>query len=416
MHLLPDTRQNLPRDHKAAIDPASLFEAFESFASVAGSLEQSYALLQAEVGRLRKELRLRDLDLASSHAETERTRAHLANILEKLHCGVLVLDSDFAVQYANHAARRLVCGANAEGALKTLPSTLHSILKQTSSEPAAGERVWITSGECGAALSISVSCASISQDQDFPCERVFLLRDMTEQKRLEEEREFSRRMQALAEMTALLAHEIRNPLGSLELFAGLVKQATMDNPEVSQWMVHMQAGLRGLSATVNNVLQYYMQAAPTLVRLNLVQLLRDTADFLQPLALQRGMGIVYDCPDTTILVAADPHGLQQVFFNLANNAFRAMSTGRTLTMSLTQETEKPSAGVTIRFQDQGAGISSENLSRIFDPGFTTHRNSPGLGLAVSKRVVEQHGGTLSVSSTPGQGATFTIELPVLRPQ
>jgi signal transduction histidine kinase len=234
------------------------------------------------------------------------------------------------------------------------------------------------------------------------------------QKRLEEKQESARRVQALAEMTALLAHEIRNPLGSLELFVGLIKEATRTQPEVAAWVVHVQAGLRALSAIVNNVLQFYTQAAPRTLSTDLAKLLAGTVEFLQPLALQRSMGVVFVDPGVAVLVNADPHRLQQVFFNLAINGFRAMSAGGRLTVRIRLQGHGPNPSVEIDFEDQGVGIAPANLGRIFEAGFTTNRGSPGLGLAVSKKVVAEHAGTLEVRSELGKGTTFTLAFPVAR--
>jgi two-component system, sensor histidine kinase FlrB len=260
---------------------------------------------------------------------------------------------------------------------------------------------------------IGVTCTSFPENAELREVFVLILRDITEQKRLEEKHEFARRVQALAEMTALLAHEIRNPLGSLELFVGLIKQATLAQPEVAAWVVHVQAGLRALSATVNNVLQFYTQAAPHTVSVDIVKLVAGTVEFLQPLALQRSMGVVFAPPGAAVVVNADPHRLQQVFFNLAINGFRAMAAGGLLTVRISLERQGPNPCVQIDFEDQGMGIAPANLGRIFEAGFTTNRGSPGLGLAVCRKVVAEHGGTLQVRSEVGKGARFTLALPVV---
>jgi len=284
-------------------------------------------------------------------------------------------------------------------------------LERTIAENSETEKTWRQEGPEGCRF-IGVTCTALAENTELREVFVFILRDVTEQKRLEEKQEFARRIQALAEMTALLAHEIRNPLGSLELFIGLIKQATLDQPEVAAWVVHVQAGLRALSATVNNVLHFYAQAGTQTVSVDIVKLVGATVEFLQPLALQRSMGVVFVDPGAAVLVNADPHRLQQVFFNLAINGFRAMSAGGLLTVRIGSERQGPNASVEIDFEDQGVGIASSNLGRIFEPGFTTNRGSPGLGLAVCQKVVVEHGGTLRVRSELGKGTTFTLALPM----
>ena len=158
-------------------------------------------------------------------------------------------------------------------------------------------------------------------------ETIWILRDISEQKRIAAEREAARRAHALAEIATVLAHEIRNPLGSMELFAGLLAASTAEMPEANQWVTHLQAGLRSLSATVNNVLQFHSQPCGELLPTSLDRLLRETAEFLGPLARQRGLAIRIENRSAAATVAADAHRLQQVFFNLSLNAFHAMQPG-----------------------------------------------------------------------------------------
>jgi len=417
MPTLLSTRQESPDlMPEAMVDPGSLAQAFEAFTSTADSLQQSYGILQTEVGRLRQELELRNRDLARSLAENERMRARLGHILENLPCGVMVLTPRLELRYANDVARRLLAStAAASDSAGPIPASLRQLLEEIVVSAPGAERVWML-GDAKDPVLISVSCALIPRTTESRPELVFILRDITEQKRLEEEREVSRRMRALAEMTALLAHEIRNPLGSLELFAGLIKDATRQDEEVSQWMVHLQAGLRALSATVNNVLHFYSQAPLETVPVNLMKLLTSTIEFLQPLALQRGMAILWTPPevsDSEATISADQHRLQQVFFNITINALKAMSAGGTVTVRVSTERRAEHRWVRVAFEDQGPGIPAENLARIFEAGFTTRRSSPGLGLAVCKRVMSQHAGTLEASSVEGQGSTFTLSFPVL---
>jgi two-component system NtrC family sensor kinase len=101
-----------------------------------------------------------------------------------------------------------------------------------------------------------------------------------------------------------------------------------------------------------------------------------------------------------------------VFLNLALNAFRAMSPGSWLLVNVSRAIPSDSSQVQIDFEDQGNGISEENLEKIFEPGFTTHAGSSGLGLAVCKKVIEQHGGTIRVHSAPRLGTTFSLFLPL----
>jgi signal transduction histidine kinase len=259
---------------------------------------------------------------------------------------------------------------------------------------------------------IGILRANVSEASDRPKDTIWIVRDITEEKRLAAERETARRSLALAEVATVLAHEIRNPLGSMELFTGLLADATAQMPETRQWVTHLQAGLRALSATVNNVLQYHSQPTAQLLPTELDRLVHETMDFLQPLARQRGQLIRIDNTLGKISTHADANRLKQVFFNLSLNAFRAMLPGGKLSVKLRWAPQCPGGVVQIDFQDEGRGIAPELLEHIYDPGFSTTPGSPGLGLSVCKKVIEQHGGEISVQSKPSHGTTFSVSLPV----
>jgi signal transduction histidine kinase len=290
------------------------------------------------------------------------------------------------------------------------PRLLGSLLAALPLEEFRHELEWVVEGQQSErTMGVTRACIRAKGSGD---DSILILRDLTEAKQLEREREVSHRTQALAEVATLLAHEIRNPLGSLELFAGLLADALANQAELQPWINHVQAGLRSLAATVNNVLHFHSPPSAQLLPVDLLRLVGETVEFLRPLAQQKEMRIEWRAPRAAVSILADPPRLQQAFFNLALNAFRAMKPGGTLSVSLCRREEgsRPTAAVT--FTDQGVGIRTENLERIFEPGFTTQCGSPGLGLAVTRKVIEQHGGTIRVESREGEGATFTLTLPL----
>lgn len=417
MQTFPETRQERPvptpsSQLRQSSAKQSLVKAFRSFASAAGSLESSYSQLQTEVARLRRELERANQDLNQSLEDNKRIRAYLSRTLECLPCGVLVVDEDHKLKLVNSAALGLL-GTRQAPRQQTMSIAREVIekLEATSSLPSAGaEREWPVDTQDGPHF-LAVSRTPLNGNEDSGGEWIFILRDITESKRLEKEREAARRTQDLAQMAMLLAHEIRNPLGSLELFAGLLADATEDRPVLHKWVEQVQAGLRTLSATVNNVLQFHSEPRSELSSVNIVNLLSETMDFLQPLARQRGMRLDFSAYESEVLLLADAHRLQQVFINLALNAFRAMSPGGLLRLSVHCGSQAEDLPIRVVFRDEGVGIPSPQLARIFEAGFTTNPGSPGLGLALAKKVVEQHQGKLSVESVPGKGTTFTLRFP-----
>ncbi len=238
-----------------------------------------------------------------------------------------------------------------------------------------------------------------------------LASSLEENHRLQREHEELSRRQALAEMSALLAHEIRNPLGSLELFAGLLAESDLEEDE-RHWVGHLQAGLRTLAATVNNVLHFHSQPSPGLAPTDLGQCLRSAHDFLRPLAQRAQVRMELSQKLDGVLVAADRHRLEQVLLNLALNGFRFMPGGGVLTIRGEVSSGRGQSSAVVEISDTGPGIAVEDRERIFHPGFTTCAGSPGLGLAVCKTIMEQHGGIISVDGSAGRGATFKLEFPL----
>lgn len=241
-----------------------------------------------------------------------------------------------------------------------------------------------------------------------------LAQSLEENRRMREhfqqERESLRRRQALAEMSAVLAHEIRNPLGSLELFAGLLADAGLA-VEQQEWVEHLQAGLRTLAATVNNVLQFHSQPDPGFAPTDLGALLDWLEHFLRPLAQRGQVRIETTSALAGVWVAGDRHRLEQVMLNLALNSFQFMPGGGVLRISGEPARPAKNRGPWLEMADTGLGIAAENIERVFEPGFTTRPGSPGLGLAVCKTVMAQHGGSIRVASCAGRGTTFSLEFP-----
>src|SRR5208283_4494395 len=247
-----------PRD--PARDPEHpLARAFASFTEAAGSLERTYGQLQGQVAHLRQELEVTNRDLATSLEENHRIRERLRRILEGLPCGVLVIEAGTRISTLNPEAARLV-GGTFESA-DALPAALRAALERArqsgeESELSLSDPSPCSSSECSSSESPSDKSSLDDQspsDSDNPAwlalrhawleqseshaTSVFILRDVSEAKKLEHDREHLRKQQALVEMSALLAHEIRNPLGSLELFAGLLAEANLEG-ESRRWIEH----------------------------------------------------------------------------------------------------------------------------------------------------------------------------------
>jgi nitrogen fixation/metabolism regulation signal transduction histidine kinase len=260
---------SFPVNRDPARDPDNpLARAFASFTEAAGSLERTYGQLQGQVAHLRQELDVTNRDLATSLEENHRIRERLRRILEGLPCGVLVAEAGAHISILNPEAVRLL-GASYESA-DALPAPVAAAIDRAR---VSGEEIEFLqnipalippSSQSLTPVWLAVRHAWLEQGSARRTS-VFILRDVSEAKKLQRDREELGRQQALVEVSALLAHEIRNPLGSLELFAGLLAEANLEG-ESRRWIEHVQAGLRTLSATVNNVLHLHNTPEPELHR------------------------------------------------------------------------------------------------------------------------------------------------------
>jgi two-component system sensor histidine kinase FlrB len=390
-----------------------LLRAFRSFAQAAETLERSYGLLRSEVDRLRQQLAESNSGLARSLEVNRGMREYLDRILEGLPCGVLVVSADGRICRSNPEARRLLeiesgSAENAGESTSGLQPELLLLLDEARRQ--AREADWLVPCASDPERWLAARHAAIGGAETGTS--VFILRDVSERKHFEQAREGQQRQQALAEMCAVLAHEVRNPLGSLELFAGLLAESDLGN-ERQGWIEQVQSGLRTLAATVNNVLHFHSLPAAERSPVDMGQLMDWAGVFFAPLARQARVELSLHNSLSGVFLQADRHRLEQVLLNLLLNAVRAMPGGGWI--ELAGRRVREGRAVTMVVADTGPGISPANLPRIFEPGFSSGSGSPGLGLAVCRKIIEQQGGSIIASSGPGLGATFTVTLPLAVP-
>lgn len=408
----------------ANLTEAPITDAFAAFISAANRLEHSHLELHKEVKHLRTQLEERNRALAASVMEANRMRMALRNILNALPCGVAVVENKTQdVVLLNPKACSLMGISTAETAqIKDFPPQIHEMVfaADGTPEPNASPRledeiefrVEIDGIKRWLAVRYTEMSSASHESGSLAAQTILILRDTTSQKQIEQERESSRHALALAEVAAVLAHEIRNPLGSLELIAGVLWKDSGLSGQSKQWVRYLRAGIRSLSATVNNVLRIHSLGTLNLSAVRLDQVLKDAVEFARPLVEQAGLSLTLIGDLSNIKIAADAIALQQVLLNLACNAIRHTRRNGEIIVSSTVNDSPEGVTAVISFADNGSGIAPEYLSNIFEPGFSTGQ-TPGLGLTVCKRIVEQHKGTITVQSEVGRGTTFRMEFPIL---
>jgi signal transduction histidine kinase len=221
------------------------------------------------------------------------------------------------------------------------------------------------------------------------------------------------RLAALGEMAAGLAHEIRNPLGAIKGAAQLLTPGPDEVPtEQLEFLGVIVEEVNRLNKVVSQFLDYARPYRGELEPLDVNEVVRKTSQLMQADAkVELQVALDENLPR----VRADAEQLRQVFLNLAINAMQAMPEGGKLTISSGLRKRRGNAPpqVEVRFRDTGAGIPQAEMKNLFIPFFTTKEKGTGLGLPISQRIVENHGGAIEVRSRPGVGSTFTVVLPAL---
>ncbi len=251
-----------------------------------------------------------------------------------------------------------------------------------------------------------------SQLQSFNVELEKQVQERTAELRETQERLVrTERLAAIGELSAGVAHELRNPLGAIKNAAYYIKgkvrgsDLVKDNPRIGEFLEIMGEEVDTSNQIITDLMDFARvnpsQFSPTALESVVEQALSRAA-------IKKNVNLIKEFPPALPKVLADSEQLRRAFANLIKNADEAMPKGGTLTISA-----KATDGfVELQFRDTGGGISDADLPKVFDPLFTTKPRGIGLGLAIVKQIIERHAGSISVTSKPGEGATFTIRLPL----
>ncbi len=416
-HVVPMNQAGLEAGPGGFDDPRQLADAFSEFISASALLETSYRDLQQEVAHLGVELAERNAELTRSLEENDRMRATLEQMIDSMPCGVLVLDKAESIVRINPEGRRLLGAGSARARkLKDLSRVTQIDFETlvTGSDGQHDNEVCLATKEGKRWLAIGrreLSCAASGQDtSSTPLHCIWILRDITATKQAELEREAVRRATAMAEISTILAHEIRNPLASLELFAGLIAE---DKGESTEWIGHLRAGIRTLSGTVNNVLSMNGEGNPRMAPVDLSACAESGVDFVQPLAQQSGVSLSFTSAEETLTIAGNEDGIRQIMLNLISNAIRHTPAGGRVDIATRSVSRQGKRLGIVEVRDDGCGIPEEGMEHIFEVGYSGSGETPGLGLAVCKRLMVQHGGEIRATSRVGEGSKFQLEFPAL---
>jgi len=246
---------------------------------------------------------------------------------------------------------------------------------------------------------------------------VLVLENITERVALERTVQQSEKLAAVGTLAASLAHEINNPIGimisRIELMLGEVEELGLPGPLQEDLRV-LQRNAHRVSRITQGLLTFARRAPGVKVAIDLNAVVDDTLVLFEGQAAKAGIRVTRRLAPNLPLVRGEANELQQVLLNLLKNAREAVRDAGEIRVETGSLPDRP-GWVRMAVADSGPGIPAEIRAKIFVPFFTTKEDGTGLGLAVSYRIIEDHGGTLDVASAPGSGTTFTVLLPTLDP-
>ena len=239
-----------------------------------------------------------------------------------------------------------------------------------------------------------------------------ILRDITETRRSEQQTIESERLNALTLLAAGVAHEIGNPLNSLNIHLQLIEREARkldgaNRTELYESVEVARAEINRLDSIISQFLRAIRPTRPQLRPENVNSIVEEAVRFFAPEIKDRDIVVEQELRSDLPLLELDRDQMKQAFYNVIKNSFEAMKRRGILRI----RTDMDGSHVIVRFTDTGGGISPDNLSRVFEPYFTTKTSGTGLGLLIVRRIVREHGGELSIESSEGKGLTLTIRLP-----
>ncbi len=394
---------------------AQLAQVFDWFNANVSKLESAYRDLGVKFDNISRELEEKNQRLEASVRETERVENQLRSVLESLDSSVIMIDTDERVTLFNNSAERIYAMKPEEALGKayaevfTSQADSHFPLIETlrnNHNLLGHEKYWKVAG---AQKPIGYTASVVKDRNGLVLGAVEISTDLTQIKQLQNQMQHAKTLTALGEMAATVAHEIRNPLAGIGGFAGLLERdLDSDDPRRSLVKKIVQ-GVSSLNKIVSNLLVYTRPMEMQVRRVDFVEWMEDILRYAE-LEIEKDnkqISIVRNFASEKMEARIDPEKLQQVFLNLIFNAIQAIEGRGAITLKAAWDADD---FLRVSVIDTGKGIPKDIIGKIFNPFFTTKEQGTGLGLAIVQRIVNLHGGAITVTSEPSQGTRFEIRL------
>ncbi len=366
-----------------AVDMELLSQAMEAFNTATVKLQSSYNLLQEEARKLREEI------------EEKNTRlSYMSNLLESVlnntRSAILVVDGTYNVAVKNTAGERMIDELGASAVREMLASS-----------PDEG----LVDYDSGNGRYFRLSVGKLNTDTLKGT--VFVIDEITTLKRFEKEKQRGEQLQTMGEMVANIAHEIRNPLGSIELFASLLERDFAEMPDAKRITGNIVKAVRTMNGVISNTLLFTKELHIEKKECILSEIVDDVVLYLQHMLKEKRVTISNKL-DENLTVFCDRAMFHQVVMNLVQNALDAVSADEGV-VELTSVNDNGYTRFSVR--DNGSGLNPVMKNRMFMPFQTTKANGTGLGLSIAYKIVKAHAGDIIVDSDGVSYTQFTVVMP-----